>query len=73
MSDIELALISLSEATTTEITKEENSSGYNELSNDAKDGAKVGKNARIEIEKRLKKSVVTKLNHLDKQNKKISN
>ena len=70
MSDIELALISLSEATTTQITKIENSKGLNKLSNDAKEGAVIGKDARKKIEMRLGKSIVSSENYLNKENPK---
>lgn len=70
MSDIELALISLSEATTTQITRDEDSQGLKKLSQDAKEGSEFGKDARVKIEKRLGKNVVTSRNYLN--TKKIS-
>lgn len=61
MSDIELALISLSEATTKEISKQEDSIGFDKLSNDVKRGSRVGNTAKNQIEKELHKKIIEKI------------
>jgi hypothetical protein len=62
MTTLELALNMLAEATTTEISKNENPSGFDEHSTVAKRGGSVAKQARISAEKQLGRSVVSPLN-----------
>jgi DNA-damage-inducible protein D len=64
MSELELILTMLGEATTTEITTTRDSKGLPELSRDAKDGGQVAGNARKEIEEKTGKRVVGKGNFL---------
>lgn len=71
MSELELILTMLGEATTTEITTTRNSKGLPELSRDAKEGGTVAGNARKEIEYKTGKSVTTKQNFLKGQQKKL--
>lgn len=75
MTNLELALNTLAEATTTEISKKENPEGFDESLDVAKAGGDVAGNARRDIEKRLKVGVVTPKNSKDiiysnKENKK---
>ena len=65
MTSLELALTSLGEATATELHRENDSYGMGELKNDVGDAGKVINTAKKEIEKHLKKPVVSKQNHLD--------
>ncbi len=62
MTNLELALNTLAEATTTEISKKENPEGFYESLDVAKVGGNVAGNARKDIEKRLKKNIVTSKN-----------
>ncbi|MCD4818082.1 MAG: Bro-N domain-containing protein [Candidatus Cloacimonetes bacterium] len=77
MSNLELVLNMLAEASTTEISKKKKPAGLNENINIARKGGNVAKKARIEIEKQTDESVVTKNNAkklLDKpDNKNIEN
>ncbi|MBU1119562.1 hypothetical protein KKH43_06815 [Patescibacteria group bacterium] len=76
MTNLELVLNMLAEATTTEISKEKKPSGFKQSKKIAKQGGHVAATARKEIELRTKKSVVSSKNahHLIKRNtKKISN
>lgn len=73
MSELELILTMLGEATTTKITTNRNSKGLSELSRDAKEGGQVAGNARKEIEQKTGEKVVSKQNFLQNtQNKRIS-
>ncbi len=65
MSTLELVLNMLAEATTTELTKIENPEGLEENKAVAKEGGAVAGNARKDIEKRTKKSVITSKNAVD--------
>ncbi len=71
MSELELILTMLGEATTTEITTTRNSKGLPELSRDAKEGGQVAGNARKEIEYKTGKSVATRQNFLKSSQKKL--
>jgi hypothetical protein len=59
----------LGERSTTEIHRNENSQGVIKLKNDAKAGGTIAGGARRELEKRLGRSVVTKVNFLPPQKK----
>lgn len=70
MSELELILTMLGEASTTKITTTRNSKGLPELSRDAKEGGEVAGNARKEIEHKTGEKVVSKGNFLkNKKNK----
>ena len=69
MTDIELILNRLAEASTTEISKVENPDGFEESRNIAKRGGNIAGNARKELELNTGKSVISKVNSHD--NKKI--
>jgi len=71
MSELELILTMLGEASTTEITTTRDSKGLPALSRDAKEGGQVAGNARKEIEYKTGKSVTTKQNFLNNTNKKL--
>lgn len=62
MTDIELVLNMLAEVTTTAISKQEKPTTFTESKKIAKDGGKVAKDARMSVEKRLGKSVISPLN-----------
>jgi len=66
MTDLELIFSMLGERATTEITQTNNSQGFNELQNDAKDGGLIAGNARKALEKKTGKNVVSKSNYLEK-------
>ena len=69
MDDTELILTMLGENVTTRVTRERDSKVFPELKKDAKDGGKVASNARKNIERTLKKSVVSKENYLNEPEK----
>lgn len=71
MDDFELIFNMLSERSTTEIHRIEKSQGVSKLKSDANRGGKIAGNARIELEKELGKSVVSKNNFLPKKKKEI--
>lgn len=60
MSELELILTMLGEATTTTITAVRNSKGVPELALDAKEGGQVAGNARKEIEQKTGKKILEK-------------
>lgn len=64
MDDFELLLTTLGERTTKEIHKIENSKGVKKLKKDAKVGGGVAGRTRKDIEKKLKRSIVSKSNFL---------
>ncbi|HOZ53793.1 MAG TPA: hypothetical protein PKY25_00435 [Bacilli bacterium] len=71
MTNIELALTNLGEASAVEIHRKNNSIGMNNLKKDVNIADKVIKKARTELEKELKTSVITNQNYVDlTQNKK---
>lgn len=59
MSNLELVLTMLAEASTTEISKEKKPTDLKQSKSIAKKGGKVAKQARLEIEKNTKKSVIS--------------
>ena len=65
MTNLELLLNALAEETATEISKHRNPEGLSENAGVAKEGAKVAKTARKEVEKRLGRSVVSPEKALD--------
>ena len=70
MTDWELILTMVGEKATTDITKEEDSKGLKECKKSAKGGGEVALETRVNIEKRLGKSVISEDNFLPKQKKK---
>jgi DNA-damage-inducible protein D len=64
MSDLELIFSMLGEASTTEITRTNNTKGFSENLDAAKQGGEVAGNARKELERKTKKTVVSKQNYL---------
>jgi hypothetical protein len=62
MSNLELVLTMLAEASTTEISKENNPKDFTENKIVAKKGGEVAKAARLKLESTTGKKVVTKLN-----------
>ena len=67
MSELELILTMLGEATTTEITTTRNSKGVPELARDAKEGGQVAGRTRKDIEKQTGKKVILKDNFKDRK------
>ena len=65
MTNVELLLNSLAEASATEISKKENPKGYSQNADVAKRGGHVAKVARNQLESQLGRSVVTSLNAKD--------
>lgn len=70
MSNLELALTNLGEATATELHRKNNSQGVPELVDDAKSAGNAIKTARMEIEKELGSPVVSEKNFRDLTRKK---
>ena len=64
MDDFELIFTMLGERSTTEIHRNENSKGVPKLKSDAKAGGEIAGGARRKLEKRLKRSIVSKKNYL---------
>ena len=72
MSNLELVLNMLAEATTTEISKEKQPKNFKENKKIAKQGGTIAGNTRKEIEEKTGKKIVNKLsakNYLDSKNK----
>ena len=75
MDDFELILTMLSERTTTEIHRSNDSLGMTKLKDDARVGGSIAGSARKQIERKIGRSIVSKNNFLKdkkKKNKKIS-
>ena len=66
MNDIELILTMLGEATTTKITNDNDSKGFERLQKDAKVGGEVAGRTRKDIEKQTKTKTISKQNFLPK-------
>lgn len=64
MTDLELIITMLGEATTTQITQQKNSKGLNKLRNDAKLGGAVAGRTRRDIESQVGKKVISEKNFL---------
>ena len=69
MTDFELIFTMLGEKVTTEISKKEKPDNFNKNKQVAKRGGNVAKNARIDTEKELGRSVVSKDNFLENSDK----
>ncbi len=65
MTNIELALNTLAEASTTELSKVQNPKGVKESAKVARQGGGIAKNARHELEKRLGYSVISPSKAID--------
>lgn len=65
MTNLELALNTLAEASTTELSKNQNPQGVQESADVAKQGGGIAKNARRELEAKLGYSVISSQNALD--------
>ncbi len=72
MTNLELVLNMLAEASTTEISKEQNPKGLNENKRVANKGGVAAKKARSEIEKQTGKSIVSSKNVKQLRKKKIN-
>jgi hypothetical protein len=59
MTNIELALNTLAEVATTELSRERNPKGMSESKQAAKAGGQVAKNARQDLERQLGRSVIS--------------
>jgi hypothetical protein len=66
MNDLELIFSMLGERATTEITRNEDSQGMPKLKDDAQAGGDIAGGARKKLEKKLKKSIISKRNYLRK-------
>ena len=66
MTNIELVLNMLAEVTTTAISKSKEPETFSENLQVAKEGGSVAKNARVDIEERIGRSVISPLNAEDK-------
>ena len=71
MTNLELVLNMLAEATTTEISKKESPNIFDESKKIAVQGGTVAGNTRKDIEKQLGKSIVSPENFLQKPPKKL--
>lgn len=71
MDDFELIFTMLGERSTTEIHRQEKSKGIPKLKKDASRGGRVAGNARKELEKELKRPIVSKVNYLPRSRKKL--
>jgi hypothetical protein len=69
MTNLELVLNMLAEASTTEISKEQNPKDLSENKKVAKEGGNVAKQARLTLEKQTGKSVISSENAKNLQNK----
>jgi hypothetical protein len=61
MTNLELVLNMLAEASTTEISKQQEPGTFDENQTIARKGGEVAKAARLQLEKNTRKNVVTKL------------
>ncbi|MDD5107918.1 MAG: Bro-N domain-containing protein [Candidatus Omnitrophica bacterium] len=72
MDDFELIFTMLGERSTTEIHRTEDSQGVPKLKSDAKAGGDIAGNARKQLEKRIKRPIVSRDNFLE-QSKRVKN
>jgi DNA-damage-inducible protein D len=73
MTDLELIITMLGEATTTQITQQKDSKGIEKLRNDAKLGGAVAGRTRKDIEQHVGKKVISEDNFLPGSRKKLKN
>ncbi len=71
MDDFELILTMLGERTTTEIHRTNNSKGVPKLKDDARVGGQIAGSTRKQIERKLKRSLVSTNNYLGNKNNKL--
>lgn len=71
MTDWELILTMVGEKATTDITKVENSQGFEECKKSANEGGEVAHDTRKSIEKKLGRTVISKTNFLENNEKKM--
>lgn len=71
MSDLELIFSMLGEASTTEIARNTDSQGFNENKVAAKEGGKIAGNARLALEEKSGRLVITNKNYLARKDKLI--
>jgi len=64
MTDWELILTMFGEKATTDITKKEDSQGFNECKTSAKKGGNIAKRAREDLEKNIGEPIMSKHNFL---------
>ena len=69
MNDLELIFSMLGEASTTAIVQTRNPIGFDENKNAARQGGAVAGNARLELEGKTGKRVITSKNYLPKKKK----
>lgn len=69
MTNLELVLEMLAEASTTEIIKTEDSKWFNEIKKASKSGWEIAWNARKELEQKTKKKIISKQNFIPEKNK----
>jgi len=67
MSDLKVLLADIGEITTRELAKEQKPYGLEQNRKVAKAGGEIANNTRKDIEKKLKKSIITKENFLNYQ------
>jgi DNA-damage-inducible protein D len=72
MTDLELIFTMLGEASTTEITIQQDAQGFQENKEAAQAGGKIAGNARRELEAKSGRSVVSSSNFLSYQDLEIS-
>ena len=65
MTDLEIIFTMLGEKSTTEITKSRDSQGFKECLDSSREGGKIARNARVALEKKTGKKVVSSENYLD--------
>ena len=70
MNDLELIFSMLGERVSTEITRQDDAQGYNQVEGAARRGGRVAGNARKEAERELGRSISTKENYLLESEKK---
>jgi len=70
MNDFELIFTMLGERSTTEIHRNEDSQGFDKLKQDAKIGGSIAGGARKQLEKKLKRSIISEENYLPNYSKK---
>lgn len=71
MDDFELILTMLSERTTAEIHRSQDSSGMIKLKDDARVGGSIAGSARRQIERKTGRSIVSDKNYLKDNEKKL--
>lgn len=71
MTDLELIFTMLGEASTTEITRDNDAKGFEENRSCARSGGEVAGNARRDLEKRTQNKVVTSQNYLEQIQKQL--